>query len=131
MWVVVVAMVMVVMMPILETHPFNNLDFILNAWPSFMATTSSFLTFSMGWAMRLLMRTSPLTEMVATWAISAVVVMMLVWEERNSKKQLILARQSTALKDVRKTGIHKKMTTHTEHQGSRTCLIMQWTTLQP
>ena len=44
MWVVVVAMVMVVMMPILETHPFNNLDFILNAWPSFTATTSSFLT---------------------------------------------------------------------------------------
>ena len=48
MWVVVVAMVMVVMMLILETHPFNNLDFILNVRPSFMATTSSFLTFSMG-----------------------------------------------------------------------------------
>jgi hypothetical protein len=29
----------------------------------------------------------------------------------------------TALNNVRKTRIHKKMTTHTEHQGSRTCFF--------
>ena len=31
---------------------------------------------------------------------------------------------NTALKNVRKTRVHKKMKTHTEHQGSRTCLLV-------
>ena len=71
-----------------EAHALRDLNLVLDGAALLDGDDA---TFSIAWAMRLPTWVSPLAEMVATWAISAVVVMRLVCLARKWTTQLTAA----------------------------------------
>ena len=70
-----------------EPHTFGNFDFTLNGKFLLHGDHTLPSNLSIAGEMRLPMWMSVLVEIVATCTISAVVAMLLVWEERNSRTQ--------------------------------------------